>query len=184
MKVTWVVASAAAIKSEWYSSDSMKKIGPVWGSWKTWRNFNTDNVVCHDLAKSKDLLGRAFQAVCNFYVYRPNFQNLGRPIGINLYDGDYTLECTDIEDIISLHLASVNTDMVLLLGFDFSKPQPMADPLDNHLVQNRHGMQYSIIKNSKSQWVAIDHDHRLDQNYELLPNFTRDTMSNVLRLLT
>jgi hypothetical protein len=84
----------------------IKSVGPVWGSWQTWRGCNTDNVICHQQQKSRELLDRAFQAVCNFYVPRSLYEPLGRPVGVRFYDGDFDQELDHIEDIVAMHLAS------------------------------------------------------------------------------
>jgi len=182
MKVSWIAAAATDARSDWghYPQD-MKTVGPIWGSWRTWLNFGTDNVICHDPAKTRELMGRAFHAVCNFYVWRANITSTTTPPGIHLYDGSYRHDCPDIEDIVAMHLAASTSDMVLLLGFDLAR-QTVAP--DNDGQRDRRGMIRSIIGSTPCQWVAIDHDRDLDPSFANLANCTRDTMENVLRLLT
>ena len=183
MRVNWVIAAGHQIDPG-LDLDQLKNIGPSWGSWKTWRSCSTDNVICHDLAKSKELVSRAFQAVCNFHVPRSFFQDLGRPMGLKLYDGDYKQQVESIEDIIAMHFAAANSDIVLMLGFDLSKPHTTEDRFEQHRITNYHGLIRSTIANApETQWVAVDHTQSLDKAYQNLPNLTCDQMENVLKLL-
>ena len=78
-----------------------------------------------------------------------------------------------------MHLAAAQSDLVLLLGFDFGR---IVQADDNE--RDRKGMMLSAISQGGPQWVAIDHDIQPDQSFANLTNFTRDTMSNVLRVLS
>jgi len=183
MRISWVFASGYQIDPG-QDIEKFKLIGPTWGSWKTWRSCSTDNVVCHDLAKSQDLIKRAFQAVCNFYVPRRHYQDLSRPIGIKLYDGEFTHDVNDLEDIIAMHLAADTSDIVLLTGFDFSDQEKTPDRLTNHRIHNYHGLIRGVIgQRDLVQWVAVDHPKKLGDLYQNLPNLTCDTMENALQLL-
>jgi len=180
VRVTWVVAASTQNRSDWEDYPSrMKDVAPIWGSWKTWINFGTDNVICHDREQAQRLQSRAFHAVCNLYLLRSVYEDLGSPRAINAYDGEWSRPCADIEDIVAMHLASHQSDLVLMLGFDFGKIS------QNHPGDvDRKGMMRSAIQQSSAQWVAIDHDIDPDPAFANLTNFTRDTMSNVLRLLS
>jgi hypothetical protein len=183
MKVTWIVAAGYSPDKP-IDSESLKKIGPIWGSHRTWRDYNTDNVVCHDLDRGRQLIVRAFQAVCNLYLPKKHFADLGRPLGVRLYDGDFDQPVDDIEDIISMHLASQNSDICLLVGFDLALPESIEDRYQAHVIKNRHGMIRSVIAATPNvQWAVIDHSGNLDKSYQKLPNLTRDTMENALKLL-
>lgn len=183
MRINWVV-------NEQYQLDPLvdinqiKNIAPIWGSWKTWRGCSTDNVVCHDFEKAKELINRAFQSVCNFYVPKNLYQELGRPLGVKLYDGEYTQEVDHLNDIISLNLASTVSDIVLLLGFNLGPIKLPDDRYDKHKLVNYHGLIHSIIAgNPDIQWVLVDHEPNLDKAYRKLSNLTCDSMQNVLQLL-
>lgn len=183
MRVTWLIAAGYQLDPA-LDLDRIKAIGPVWGSWKTWRGCQTDNVVCHDLAKARELIARAFQAVCNFHVPKAMYQDLNRPVGVRLYEGEYLQETWDIEDIVAGHLASQNADIVLMLGYDFRRPEAVEDRLVNHKNQNRHGLLFSMIRQAENtQWVLVDHAGEMDKSYTELTNLTCDTMANALNLL-
>lgn len=183
MLVNWIFADGYQLDPT-IESERIKSIGPTWGSWRTWRSCNTDNVICHDLTKASELIGRAFQAVCNFYVPKKFYQELGRPMGVKLYDSEFAFETEHIEDIVSMHLASESSDIVLLVGFDLSTPVPSNDKVTETKILHYHGMLRSKIQNSeKVQWVLVDHRNPLDIAYQNLSNLTCDTMENALKLL-
>jgi hypothetical protein len=183
MKINWIVSSDYRLDPT-IDPEKIKTVGPVWGSWKTWRSCATDNVLCHDLSKSKELIMRGFHDQCNFYTHKDYFAELGRPLSVKLYDGQFSESVDDIEDIISMHLAGSAADIVLLVGFDFSKPSVPSDKFEAHKIRNYHGMIRSVISNTQNtQWVVIDHPEKLDKIYQNLPNLTCDTMENALKLL-
>ena len=183
MRVNWVIAGDFRLDPV-LDPDQLKLVGPIWGSWRTWRACSTDNVICNDFAKSRELLDRAFRAVCNFYVPRKFYQDLGRPIGLKLYDGEFGQDVDHLEDIIAMHLASSVSDIVLLLGFNFGEIRLPEDRLQKHKINNWHGLIRSIISSDdRIQWVAVDHPAEIDKSYQNLPNLTCDTMENALKLL-
>ena len=183
MRVNWVIASGHQLDPT-VDPDQLKSVGSLWGSWRTWRACSTDNVICNDFAKSRELLDRAFQAVCNFYVPRKFYQDLDRPVGLKLYDGEFGQDVDHLEDIVAMHLAASVSDIVLLLGFDFGEIKLPEDRLKKHKVNNWHGLIRSIISaDHRIQWVVVDHPSELDKSYQNLPNLTCDTMTNALKLL-
>lgn len=183
MRVNWVFADGYQLDPG-LDTDIIKSIGPTWGSWRTWRSCSTDNVFCHDKTKTQELIGRAFQAVCNFYVPKKYYQDLGRPMGLKLYDGDFNHETDHAEEIVILHMVAAVSDLVLMAGFDLGKIPEPEDRFQKHKLQNYHGMVRSVISNNPNvQWVLVDHKAELDKAYQNLPNLTCDEMVNVLKLL-
>lgn len=183
MNVSWVAADRFILDPT-VDVESLKSIGPIWGSWTTWRSCGTDNVVCHDPAKAQELVARGFHNKANFFTHRSYYQQLNRPQGVKLYDGSYTEQVDSLEDIIALHLAAASSDIVLLLGFQFGKLELPEDQFEQHKSINRHGLMRSIIaKNPTIQWVAIDHPKQLDPKYQELTNLTCDKLKSVLKLL-
>jgi len=184
MKISWVVADGYTFDPTIHLNQ-VKDIGPVWGSWRTWRSCGTDNVISHEFKKSQELLQRAFQAVCNFYIPKHDYQGHGRPMGVKLYDGEYNSQLDRVEEIIAMHLAAQSSDIVLMLGFNLVMPENITDKLEQHKIKNYHGLVRSAIAaNENVQWVAVDHASTPDQAYSTLPNFSCDVMDNVLQLLT
>lgn len=183
MRINWVVASGYQLDPT-VDIEKIKRIGALWGSWTTWRNCSTDNVICHDFAKSKDLIARAFQSVCNFYVPNKHYQDLGRPSGIKLYDGEFNQEVNNLDDIISMHLCSTQSDLILLLGFDLSLSIQPQDPYEIHKYRNYHGLIRSLIVNHPEvQWVCVDHALELAKIYNDIENLSKDTLQKVFETL-
>jgi hypothetical protein len=183
MRINWVFAANHVIDPAVDTSE-IKRIAATWGSWKTWRACETDNVICDDLAKSRELLKRAFQAVCNFYVPRRYYQDLGRPVGTKFYDGEFHEQVDDIEDIIALHLVANVSDIVLLVGFDVSQPAVIDDRFEKHKIQNRLGLiRSTFLQNTETQWVLVDHPGPIGKGFQDIANLTCDKFQNVIQLL-
>ena len=183
MRVAWCVAAGYQLDPA-VDIDSIKAVGPIWGSWSTWRACATDNVICHDRGKARELLDRAFQAVCNFYVPRVHYEFLQRPVGVRLYEGDYQQQIDNVEDVIALQLVASTADLVLMLGYQMGGQSRPDDRLELHKLTNRHGLiRSALISQAQTQWVAIDHAGDLDKAYQSVPNLTCDTMQNALQLL-
>jgi hypothetical protein len=176
VKISWVIA-------EGYQFDpavdlgAVKDIGPIWGSWTTWRGCGTDNVVCNNRVKAQELLERGFQNGCNFYIPNLTWQELNRPTGVHSYGGEFEHTVQRTDDIVALHLAGSTADIVIMTGF---KLIPNSDSDDPHYF----GHVLSAIKqHPDTQWVIIDHHTDLDKHFQDLANLTCDTLGNVLQLL-
>jgi hypothetical protein len=112
-------------------------------------------------------------------------QDLGRPTGVKYYGGNFDQEVDHIEDIVSLHLAAAASDIVLIMGFVFPPIGEIADRFELHKLRNRYGLIRSLIANNPDQqFVLIDHPKKLEKTYQDLANLTRDSLKNVLKLLT
>jgi len=183
MRINWIFADGYQLDPT-RDLEKIKGIGPAWGSWRTWRSCGTDNVICHDLSKARELTARAFQAVCNFYVPKRHYADLNRPIGVKLYEGDFMHELDNHEDIVAMHLVSACSDIVLLVGFDFTDIDQGQDPYQQLKKRNYHGLARSIINNDPAvQWVAVDHSALPSESFREISNFTCDEFDNVLKLL-
>ena len=181
MRVSWIIADNFSDPN--VEPDVLKNIGGIWGSWRTWRAWNTDNVVCSDTTKAIDLVKRAFQAVCNLYVPNKAYVDLGRPKGINLFEGEFPAEFDRPEEIIAMHLIAEQNDLVLLLGYDLSEPT-IEDAYEKHKQKNYLAAFRSAVNMyPDTQWVVLDHPGNLDASFDKLENITCDTYDNVLQLL-
>jgi hypothetical protein len=119
------------------------------------------------------------------YIPKHDYQGLDRPMGVKLYDGEYNLQISRVEEVIAMHLAAQSSDIVLMLGFDLVVPENITDKQEQHNIKNYHGLVRSAIaSNDTVQWVAVDHTATPDQAYSALSNFSCDVMDNVLQLLT
>ena len=173
MNISWVLADNVVLDPT-QELEPLKHIGSFWGSWRTWRAYQTDNVICHDQNKADELLKRAFQAACNFYIPNSAHVALNQPLGVQVYQGDFVHEVEHQEEIIAMHLAASRSDIVLLLGFNWSQ------------INQQHYMglvSQAIRDNAEIQWVLVDHPGTVHPAMSNLPNLTQDTMLNVLKLL-
>ena len=183
MNINWVVANSY-VPDPTVDLDQLKSCGAFWGGWQTWRACGTDNVICHDMGKASDLIKRAFHAVCNFYMPNSIYASLDRPAGVRLYEGNFVHDLDNHEEIVALHLVAGISDVVLLLGYDLSEPEKLADRLQEHRALNyRNLLKQAIQDNPMVQWVAVDHEKEFRKDLQDLTNLTCDSLSNCLKLL-
>ena len=182
MNINWVLSDSAVIGPE-VDIAQLKNIGSFWGGWRTWRSCVTDNVICNDTTKAAELVKRNFQSECNFYMPNSHYQLLGRPVGVKLYEGEFTHDVTNRDEIIAMHLVAGSSDIVLLVGFDLSEPVINPDKLAEHRAHNYRGLvRQAIASNSQVQWVLVDHPAPVMKTMLDLENLSADTMSAVLAL--
>ena len=180
MNISWVLADSAAIDPT-QSIDALKRIGAFWGSWRTWRAYQTDNVICHDQVKAVELIKRDFQTRCNFYIPSSVHTALERPSGVRLYAGEFVHDVIRQEEIIAVHLAATTSDIVLLLGWDLTELTPTLDKLQTNQIQHHRNLLYQALKDyNQIQWVVVDHEGKLASNLANLDNVVTDNMENVL----
>lgn len=185
MNINWVLANSTTLDPT-VDLNRMKMAGAFWGSWQTWRACGTDNVICHNMKKSQELIRRAFHAACNFYIPNANYQALDRPQGVRLYEGDFLGHDVDNQDeLIAINLAGSVSDVVLLVGFDWSPKTPDPDPVLENRARNYRGLVLQALRSRPSvQWVMVDHPGELWSELTELETVTVDTMENVFGLLT
>jgi hypothetical protein len=180
MNVNWVLADSIVLDPT-VDTTQLKNLGSLWVSWRTWRSCQTDNVICNDSVKSADLIKREFQKTCNFYIPNSVYQQLNRPDGVRLYEGEFVHEVDHQEDIVAMHLAASSSDIVLLLGFDLTEKQPNPDTLLEHRARNYRGLvRQAIADNNQVQWLLVDHPESVMKEFANLENLSTDTMANVL----
>jgi hypothetical protein len=183
MKVNWVLSSNTMF-DPLVDIDQLKSIGPLWGSWNTWRTCQTDNVVCYDIAKAKEFINRNYQTRCNFYIPSAHFQMLEHPNNVKLYEGIFNMEVYNKDDIVCMHLVANNSDIVLLHGFNLLEAHAPTDKLQLHQWKNYRNLVKQIVTDNPTvQWVLIDHPANLDKDLEKFTNLTTDSLSNVIKLL-
>jgi len=181
MNISWVIADSAELDPT-QNINALKRLGPIWGSWRTWRAYQTDNVVCHSQVKAAELVKREFQKHCNFYIPESVNISLGRPPGVRLYAGDFVHDVIRQEEIVALHLAATTSDIVLLLGWDLTKLKPTSDKLEANQAQHHRNLIHQAVKDyNQIQWVVVDHPNPLALSLE---NLVTDTMDAVLALAT
>ena len=180
MNINWVLADTVSFGPE-VDIDQLKSIGSFWGSWRTWRGCQTDNVVCNDLTKAVELLKRTFQKSCNFFIPNSAYQQLNRPEGVRLFEGKFVHDVDHQDEIVAMHLVAGTSDIVLLLGFDLTEKSVNPDKLQQLREQNYRGLIRQAIKdNDHIQWVLVDHFGEIGKDMSSLENLSTDTMATVL----
>jgi hypothetical protein len=184
MKISWVLSDSVVLDPT-QDTTKLKNIGSFWGSWRTWRSCQTDNVICNDLDKGVELIKREFQKQCNMYIPNSVYQSLQRPSGVQLYEGEFKHDVDHQDEIIAMHLAASTSDIILLLGFDLTKKTPDPDKLQEHRNRNYYGLiRQAIIDNNQVQWVLIDHPNPVNPKLFTLENLTIDTLDNVVNMFS
>ena len=182
MNIAWVLANDY-VPDPTIDLARLRACGAFWGGWQTWRASGTDNVICNDFDRAQSLLTRKFNEGCNFYIPNTIYQSLDRPERVKLYDGTTDLDLENKEEIIAMHLASSQSDIVLLLGFDWHLRPKNPDRLLEHRAQNyRTLIKHAITENSQVQWVLIGHTGKLMDELQDISNITYDTIDGVLAL--
>jgi len=182
MNISWVMSDSVELDPT-QDIGSLKQVGALWGSWRTWRACETDNVICHDQTKAVELIKRNFQTHCNFYIPNSIYHNIDRPEGVRLYQGEFVHDVIQQEEIVAVHLAAAASEIVLLLGFDLTELVPDSDRLKTHQAHHHRNLLRQAIKdNQQVQWVVVDHLGPLDPNLINLPNISLDSLQTVLTL--
>jgi len=184
MNIQWVLADNLILDPT-IDLARMKNGGAFWGSWKTWRAYNTDNVICNNMSKAQELIKRNFQSTCNFYIPNSIYKSLDRPSGVRLYEGNFMGNDIDNQDeIIAMNLAASICDVILLLGFDFSKTPILSDKFEEVKAKHYLGLVHQVIKSKPAvQWILVDHKNEIRPELFSLPNLGKDTFENVLAIL-
>jgi hypothetical protein len=141
--------------------------------------------VCDDAGKARELLKRKMNEMCNMYVPSSIYAELDRPRGVRLYEGSFTFEIDNKDELISIHLVSGQSDdVVLLLGFNWTERPKSADRLTAHRATNyQRFIRDAISSNPAVQWVLVDHEGDVHPELAEFENLTKDTLENVIELL-
>jgi hypothetical protein len=183
MNVCWVLSEN--IPSEFVDHTTLSTVAPVWGPLSTWREYQCDNTICYDFDDAHKMLKRAFHAVTNFYIPKNYYVDLGRPVGVKLFEGEFKDSAiSHKEDIIILNLVSSVHDIVLLIGFDLSPVDETLDAAEQRMLKAyRHNVKTIIEDNPNTQFVLVNYEFDLAENLKELENLTQDTVDEVIDLL-
>jgi len=182
-KISWVLSDDVVLDPT-QDIDQLKLVGPIWGSWRTWRACQTDNVICHDQVKIAELIQRNFQTHCNFYIPDQAHASLNRPAGVRVYAGEFVHDVIRQEEIVAMHLAATTSDIVVLLGWNLSKLDTTTDRLHDSQYQHyRNLIRQAFVTYNHTQWVLVDHTGELDPNLTDLDNLVTDTLDHILLLI-
>jgi hypothetical protein len=183
MNVCWVLSQD--IPKGFVKYEVLTSVGPIWGPLSKWREYQSDNTVCYDLREAKQMINRAFHAVTHFYVPKDQYIDLGRPVGVRLFEGEFKDNAVaNKEDIILMNLVSSSNDIVLMLGFNLSPVSKNLDAIEQRFEKAyRHNIKTIIKDNPNTQFVLVNYEDELAENFEDLDNLTIDTVDSVVDLL-
>jgi hypothetical protein len=183
MRINWVVADATIIPPD-IDVAALKDIASIWGSWRTWRGCGTDNVICNDAGKARELLKRKMNEMCNMYIPDSIYVELDSPNAVRMYGGQFTFEIDNQDELIAIQLVSTQSDIVLLLGFDWADKPISTDRMAAHRATNYRRFVMDTIQNSPGiQWVLVDHQGDVMPELANFENLSQDTLENVMLLL-
>ena len=174
MNLNWVLAEHAVLASS-VTGNSLNNTAPVWSSWRHVRGYQVDNAVCYNPSVAQQLIDQEWHKLCNLYVPDAVIQkNPTSPV--RAFAGSFDVNIPSQDDIVCIHLAAAQSNVVLLLGFDLdsstSEKQTYIDLI------------YAVMDSYPTvQWVMIDPIGKPEPRFFELTNFTCDSIQNVLNLL-
>ena len=177
MNIAWLFAENTVLPPT-TSVQAIKDLAPIWGSWRTQRSYQSDNVVCWDPDQAEKLVRQGYAKICNLYIPESVYQQLGKPKGVRAFGGGFDFSVDSVDDIIATHLVASVADVILMVGFDL---EAKTKPLPSRT--NYIGILARAIAASDKQWVVVDHHTDLAEPIQKLSNITRDLLPNVLQLL-
>jgi len=178
MNIAWLFAENTLLPPT-TDVQAIKNVAPIWGSWRTQRGYQTDNVICWDPQQAQLLVAQGYGAICNLFIHQSVYDQLDRPKGVRVFGGEFVHSVDSQDDVVGMHLVASAADVVLMVGFDFAEPKIPTESRINYL-----GLAAQVVQDhSRQQWVLIDHAPDLAKPFKGQENITCDRMKNVLQLL-
>jgi len=178
MNIAWLFAENTLLPPA-TDVQAIKNVAPIWGSWRTQRGYQTDNVICWDPAQATQLVAQGYSAICNLFIHESVYDELERPKGVRVFGGEFVHAVDSCDNVVGMHLVASAADVILMVGFDFAEPETPTESRNNYL-----GLAAQVIQDHpKKQWVMIDHSTELAKPFAGQENITCDRMKNVLQLL-
>jgi len=183
MKTCWLLSQE--IPNDFVDREILTSVAPIWGPLTIWKQYQCDNTICYNLKDARDMIKRAFHAVTHFYVPKDFYADLGRPVGVRMFEGEFKDNAiSNKEDIIGLNLVAPAHDIVLLVGFNLGPVSDELDPIEQRFLKAyRHNIKTIIQDNPNTQFVLVNYEQELAENFKDLDNLTIDTVDSVVELL-
>jgi hypothetical protein len=182
MKIGWALSEQ--VNNNVVDIDALKNVAPTWGSCVIYDKYNVDNIICNDIKQAERLIQHNIQNEVNFYMPYDNFTTLGNPPNIKTFQGAF--KDTNInfkDDIVTLNVVTNLYDIILLLGFKFTKPKTKDGKLDQHKqLAYLHNIKTIIESNEDKQFVLVNYKGRLSKEFNSIENLSSDSIANVLEL--
>jgi hypothetical protein len=178
MNIAWLFAENTLLPPA-TDVQAIKNVAPIWGSWRTQRGYQTDNVICWDPQQAQQLVAQGYGAICNLFIHQSVYDELDKPKGVRVFGGEFVHAVDSHDDVVGMHLVASTADVILMVGFDFVEPKNPTESRTNYL-----GLTAQVVRDHpKQQWVLIDHSTELAKPFKDQENITCDRMKNVLQLL-
>jgi hypothetical protein len=178
MNIAWLFAENTLLPPA-TDIQAIKNVAPIWGSWRTQRGYQTDNVICWDPVQATQLVAQGYGAICNLFIHQTVYEQLEKPDRVRVFGGEFFHAVDSADDVVGMHLVASAADVILMVGFDFTEPKTDTESRTNYL-----GLAAQVVRDHpKQQWVMVNHSPELAKPFAGLENITCDLMKNVLQLL-
>jgi len=183
MKIGWILSEQIGKKVT--KIETLQDVAPTWGSCSIYNDYSIDNVICNDIKQAERAIQHNVQTDVNFYMQRDDYSTLGNPSNVKTFQGSF--DDTNInfkDDIVTLNIVTGMYDIILLLGFKFTKPKAKAEQMDKHKqLAYLHNIKTIITENEDKQFVLVNYKGKLSNDFESIENLSRDSLTNVLELV-
>ena len=182
MKIGWALSEQIGKKV--VEIGTLQDVAPTWGSCSIYNDYSVDNVICNDIKQAERLIQHNVQDSVNFYMPQEDCSTLGNPANIKTFQGAFNDPNINFkDDIVTLNVVTATYDIILLLGFKFTKPKAKAEQLEKHKQEAYlYNIRAIIKENPNKQFVIVNYKGKLSKDFEALENLMRDSLSNVLAL--
>lgn len=183
MKIGWALSEQIGKKVA--NIDVLKDVAPTWGSCSIYSDYQVDNIICNDIKQAELLIQHSIQNGVNFYMPMDNFSTLGNPPNIKTFQGSFADGNINFkDDIVTMNVVTSTYDIILLLGFKFTKPKPKAEKLEQHKqLAYLYNIKTIIESNEDKQFVLVNYKGKLSKDFDSIKNLSRDSLTNVLELV-
>jgi len=183
VKIGWALSEQIGKKV--VDVNTLKEVAPTWGSCSIYNVYNVDNLICNDIKQAERLIKHNVPNDVNFYMPFEDYNTLGKPMNIKTFQGTFKDPNVNFkDDIVTMNIVSNMYDIILLLGFKFTKPKPKAEQLDKHRqLAYLYNIKTIIETNGDKQFVLVNYRGKLSNEFNSIENLSRDSLSNVLELV-
>jgi hypothetical protein len=88
MNIAWLFAENTVLPPT-TPVQAIRDLAPIWGSWRTQRSYQSDNVVCWDPTQAEKLVRQGHAKTCNLYIPETVYQQLSKPVGVRAFGGGF-----------------------------------------------------------------------------------------------
>ena len=101
MNIAWLFAENTLLPPA-TDVQAIKNVAPIWGSWRTQRGYQTDNVICWDPVQATQLVAQGYGAICNLFIHQSVYDELEKPEGVRVFGGEFVHAVDSHDDVVSM----------------------------------------------------------------------------------